>query len=94
MQYEQCWLKIVKHCIWFLVINVLQSVVAAIKPFQQITDLLSGEERVTCSAIKPMIQLIQETMVNHQDDDSALTCEIKDRINSDIIMLVQKSTRS
>jgi len=66
-------------------IDVLQSVVAAIKPFQQITDLLSGEKRVTCSAIKPMIQLIQETMVNHQDDDTALTCEIKDcSINSDL----------
>ena len=36
-------------------IDVLQSVVAAIKPFQQVTDLL---KRVTCSAIKPMIQLI------------------------------------
>ena len=65
-------------------IDVLQSVVAAIKPFQEITDLLSGEKRVTCSAIKPMIQLIQEKMVNHQDDDTALTCEIKDRINSDL----------
>ena len=31
-----------------------------------------------------MIQLIQETMVNYQDDDTALTCEIKDRINSDL----------
>ena len=31
-----------------------------------------------------MIQLIQEKMVNHQDDDTALTCEIKDRINSDL----------
>ena len=58
-------------------IDVLQSVFAAIKPFQKITDLLSGEKRVTCSAIKPMIQLIQETMVNHQDNDTALTCEIK-----------------
>ena len=65
-------------------IDVLQSVVAAIKPFQNITDLLSGEKRVTCSAIKPMIQLIQETMVNHQDDDTSLTCEIKDCINSDL----------
>ena len=65
-------------------IDVLQSVVAAIKPFQKITDMLSGEKRVTCSAIKPMIQLIQETMVNHQDDDTALTCEIKNRINSDL----------
>ena len=53
-------------------IDVLQSVVAAIKPFQKITDMPSGEKRVTCSAIKPMIQLIQETMVNHQDDDTAL----------------------
>jgi len=65
-------------------INVLQSVVAAIKPFRQVTDLLSGEKMVICSAIKPTIQLIQEKLVNHQDDDTALTCKIKDRINSDL----------
>ena len=65
-------------------IDVLQSVGAATKPFQKITDLLSAENRVTCSAIKPKIQLIQETMVNHQDDESVLTCEIKDRMNSDL----------
>ena len=46
-----------QDCIW-QDIDVLQPVVAAIKRFQEITDFLLGEKRVTCSAIKPMIQLI------------------------------------
>ena len=57
MQYEQCWPRLHLVPSW-QDIDVLQPVVAAIRPFQEIIDLLLGEKRVTCSAIKPMIQLI------------------------------------
>ena len=35
--------------------DVLESVLEAVKGFADLTDLLSGEKRVTCLAIKPLI---------------------------------------
>ena len=63
---------------------VLQSVMAAIKPFQDLTDLLSGEKRVTCSAIKPLLKVIYDKMVSPKEEDSTLTCEIKSCIKNDL----------
>jgi hypothetical protein len=58
--------------------DVLESLVAAIEPLSDLTDLLSGEKRVTCSAIKPLLKVIYDKMLVPKDNDSALTCEIKD----------------
>ena len=57
---------------------------AAVKPFQGLTDLLSGEKHVTCSAIKPLLKVIDDKMVTLKDEDSTLTCEIKSRIKNDL----------
>ena len=36
-------------------LDVLYSMVCVIKPFQEITKTLSGEKRVTCSVVKPLL---------------------------------------
>ena len=42
--------------------DVLESVVVAVESLQTLTDLLSGEKRVTCSAIKPLLKVVYEKM--------------------------------
>jgi len=64
--------------------DVLQSVLNAIKGFKDLTDLLSGEKRVTCSTIKPPIEVINDKIVVPRDDDTDLTLEINERIKSDL----------
>ena len=64
--------------------DVLKSVLEAVQGFKDLTDLLSGEKRVTCSAIKPLIEVIHDKMVIPKDDDTDLTIEIKQRIKNDI----------
>ena len=45
---------------------------------------MSGEKRVTCSAIKPLLKVMDDKMVTPTDADSTLTCEIKSRIKNDL----------
>ena len=65
-------------------LDVLQSILKAIEGFKDLTDLLSREKRITCSAIKPLIKVINDKIVIPQDDDSSLTLEIKGRIKADL----------
>ena len=65
-------------------LDVLQSVLEALKGFDKLTDLLSGEKRVTCSAIKPLIKLIGDKYVFPEESDTELTLEIKSCIKDDI----------
>jgi len=64
--------------------DVLESVMKAVKGFSDLTDLLSGERRVTCSAIKPLIEVINKKIVSPKTGDSPLTLEVKERIRNDI----------
>lgn len=64
--------------------DILNSVLEAVKGFKDLTDLLSGEKRVTCSAIKPLIEVIHDKIVIPRDDDTTMTTEIKQRIKSDL----------
>ena len=64
--------------------DILESVVTAVEPLRTLTDLLSGEKRVTCSAIKPLLKVVYEKMLVQKDDDTTLTCEIKDRVRCDL----------
>ena len=65
-------------------LDVLQSILKAIEGFKDLTDLLSGEKQITCSAIKPLIKVINDKIVIPQDNDSVLTLEIKGRIKADL----------
>ena len=64
--------------------DILKSVLEAVKGFKDLTDLLSGEKRITCSAIKPLLEVIHDKMVIPKDNDTALTIEIKQRIKDDL----------
>ena len=44
-------------------LDVLRSVICVIKPLQEITDTLSGEKRVTCSVVKPLLKVINENIL-------------------------------
>ena len=56
----------------------------AVKGLKDLTDLLSGEKRVTCSSIKPLIEVVNDKIVTPKDDDTELTVEIKQRIKNDL----------
>ena len=62
----------------------MQSVLEAVRGFKDLTDLLSGEKRVTCSAIKPLIEVVNDKIVTPKDDDTELTLEIMQRIKNDL----------
>ena len=64
--------------------DVLESVIKAVKGFSDLTDLLSGERRVTCSAIKPLIEVINKNILSPKTGDSPMTLEVKERIRNDI----------
>ena len=50
--------------------DLLQNVVVALKPFEDLTDLLSGEKVVTVSSIAPMLSHIAELAQEVHDADS------------------------
>ena len=64
--------------------DVLQSVLEVVRGFKDLTDLLSGEKRVTCSAIKPLIEVVNDKIVTPNDDNTELTLEIKQCIKNNL----------
>ena len=88
MQFMLSWDKIGRLLIQQLPtwqdLDVLQSVLKATEGFKDLTDLLSGEKRITCSAIKPLIRVINDKIVIPQDGDSKLTLKIKGCIKADL----------
>ena len=63
--------------------DVLKSVVAVLTPLREFTDLLVGE-KVTVSAILPLLRHIQDTILANKPGESNLTKEINARIKSDL----------
>ena len=61
-------------------IEVLESVHAALGPLADFTDMLSGEERVTLSAIKPVLYMLKHEVLAECSEDTQLTADIKHRI--------------
>ncbi len=51
-------------------IEVLESVQAALGPLADFTDMLSGEEHVTVSTIKPVLHLLKTKVVVESDGDT------------------------
>ena len=64
--------------------DVLDSIVAALKPLKEMTDVLSGEKGVTVSAVKPIIHCITTEVHVDKEGDSDLTEEMKERIKVDL----------
>ena len=63
---------------------VLECIDKVTKPLKDITDLLSGENQVTSSAVKPLLSVINSTMLDVKDTDKPLTKEIKMAIGTDL----------
>ena len=60
--------------------DILESVAATLKPLKCITDALAGENCVTVSAVKPLLNHLLEKVLVAEDDDTDLTKEMKERI--------------
>ena len=65
-------------------VDVLECIDKVTKPLKDITDLLSGEKQVTSSAVKPLLSVINSTMLDVKDTDTPLTKEIKMAIGTDL----------
>ena len=60
--------------------DVIDSVIAVLVPLEGLTDLLSGEKRVTCSAIKLLLKHRFENILSDKEEDTTLTCQLKAKI--------------
>ncbi|KAL1269060.1 hypothetical protein QQF64_031349 [Cirrhinus molitorella] len=60
--------------------DVLESVSRALKPLQEFTDALHGEDYVSVSYLKPVLHLFNTKILAADDEDSDLTKTIKSKI--------------
>jgi len=51
----------------------------------ELTDLLAAEKRINVSAVKPLVQLICNNMLELNDDDTDLAKDMKERIKCDLL---------
>ena len=61
-------------------LDVLESMKAALGPLEDFTDMLSGEMKVTVSAIKPVLHILKTKALKVHDGDTNLTKSIKGKI--------------
>lgn len=61
-------------------IEVLESLQKALKPLQDFTDALSGEEYVTISYVRPVLHLFKTSLLAHEEGESELCKSIKTHI--------------
>ena len=64
-------------------IDMLQSIHEALSPLSDLTDILSGEDYVTVSAILPLMNLLNSKFLKEKED-AQLTADIKQRIRTDL----------
>lgn len=63
-------------------IEVLESVQKALKPLQDFTDALSGEDYVTLSYVRPVLHLFSTSILAEEEGDTELCRSIKSCILS------------
>jgi hypothetical protein len=73
---------------WCLMLNdadvtVLATFNELVKPLSYLTDALSGEKEVTCSAIRPLLQHVME-ICEENDEDSPLLVQMKSAISGNL----------
>ena len=64
--------------------DVIESVIAALKPFEEFTDVLSAENSITISAIGPLLKRICGTILVGLKNDTSLTKHIKTVVRHDL----------
>ena len=65
-------------------IQVLTAMHQALSPLSSLTNMLSGEEYVTVSAILPMLKLIETKLLKDEAGDAQLTKDIRSHIQQDL----------
>lgn len=65
-------------------IEVLESINKALAPLADLTDIISGEDYVTISTVKPLLHHISTKALAQENDDTELTSDIKERIKSSL----------
>ena len=60
--------------------DVLESVSTVLRPLRQMTDFLSGEQYVTVSVVKPLLNHIFSNVLLHNEEDTTLSKEMKTRM--------------
>lgn len=63
-------------------IEVLKSINKALAPLADLTDIISGEDYVTVSTVKPLLHHISTEALAVEKDDTGITRDIKERIKS------------
>ncbi|KAL1252179.1 hypothetical protein QQF64_019975 [Cirrhinus molitorella] len=61
-------------------IDVLEAITKALKPLQDFTDALSGEEYVSVSYVKPVLHLLNSNILKPEEDKAGLCEDIKKRV--------------
>lgn len=61
-------------------LDVLESINQALQPLQEFTDALSGESYVSVSYVKPVLHLMNTSVLAAKEEDSDLTKSIKMKI--------------
>lgn len=61
-------------------LDALESVNQALQPLQEFTDALSGENYVSVSCVKPVLNLMKTSVLAEKEEDSELTRDIKLKI--------------
>ena len=61
-------------------LDVLESLHAVFNPLNDFTDSLSGEDRVTMSTIKPVLSVLQRSVLASTSDDTTLTSDVKGNV--------------
>ena len=61
-------------------LEVLESINKALAPLADFTDILSGEKYVTFSALIPLLKHIIDDVLQHDEEDTTLTTDIKQQI--------------
>ena len=64
--------------------DVIESVLAALRPLVELTDVLSAEKSITISAVRPLLTRLTGSILKEVESDSSLTKEIKYTISSDL----------
>ena len=83
-------------------IEVLESLNKALAPLADLTDIISGEDYVTVSYVRPLLHHIYTEALAVRSDDTRLTKDIKEKIKScftekysktdEVMMLLDKAT--
>ncbi len=73
------------HLLSWQDLDVIKAINAALSPLAEFTDVLSGEKYVTVSALLPVIDLLQTSILVQKTSDVPLTNELRSSIMRDLL---------